>query len=131
MTREARFLLARLVTTFFAVVAVTALVPDGIRFPDQGSTEYWIAVLSFAAVLAIANAYVQPAIELVLKPLTCLLGILTFGLSHFILSAGVFWIASLVVEQIQIQSVGATLLGALIVSVVGLFGSLVLGGRKR
>ncbi len=131
MTREARFLLARLVTNFFAVVAVTALVREGIRFPEQGSRDYWIAVLSFAAVLALANAYVRPTIELVLKPLTCLLGILTFGLSHFILSAGVFWIASLVVEQIQIQDVGAALLGALIVGVVGLFGSLVFGGRGR
>ena len=126
---EFRFLVARLVVSFFAVLAVTALLPEGIRFPEQGTREFWIAAIAFAAVLAVLNAYVRPAVELVLKPLTCLLGMLTLGLSHFIINAAVFWIASLTVAEIEITSVGAALLGALIVSAVGLLGSILLGGR--
>ena len=127
---EFRFLTARLVVNFFAVLAVTALIPEGIRFPEPGTRQFWIAVMVFAAVLAVLNAYVRPAVELVLKPLTCLLGLLTLGLSHFAINAAVFWIASLTVTEIEITGVGAALLGALIVSAVGLLGSMLLGGRK-
>ncbi len=129
MTREVRFLSARLITNFFAVLAVAQFVPFGIGFPPQGTREFWVSVLVFAAVLAIVNAYVRPVVSLVLKPLTCLLGVLTFGLSHFLINVLVFWSAGLMVEQIEITSFGAALLGALVVSVVAVFGSLVFGAR--
>ena len=87
MTRELRYLLARLVTCFFAVLAVAAFVPDGIVFPPEGTRDFWTTITAFAAVLALVNAYVRPVVDLLLKPVTCVLGMLTLGLSHVVVSA--------------------------------------------
>ena len=76
--REVRFLIARLITNFFAVLAVTLLLEDGIVFPERGTAAFWAASLSLAAVLAILNSYVRPVVEFVLKPIGCLLHLLTF-----------------------------------------------------
>ena len=128
--REIRFLIARLVTNFFAVLAVTLLLEEGIVFPERGTDAFWVASLSLAAVLAILNSYVRPVVEFVLKPIGCLLHLLTFGLSHFLISAVVFWIATLVVEDFVITGVGPALIGTVIVAIIGAFGSFVFGGRS-
>ena len=104
MTSELRFLLARLVTGFFAALAVAVLIPDGVAFPPQGTREFWLTITLFAAVLAVVNAYVRPVLDVVLKPVTCVLGALTLGLSHVLISAGVFWLTAATVESIHIQT---------------------------
>ncbi len=130
LSREISFLLARLITNFFAVLAVTQLLENGIVLPERGSDRFWLATFSVAAALAILNSYVRPALELVLKPISCLLKLLTFGLSHFVISAVVFWAATILVDDFTIVDVSTALLGTLIVAAVGAFGSLVFGGRS-
>ena len=131
MTRELRYLLVRLVTCFFAVLAVAALVPDGIELPPEGSRDFWITVMAFAAVLALVNAYVRPVMDLLLKPFTCVLGFLTLGFSHVLVSAGVFWLAAQTVEAIEIRSVIGAVVGSIIVGLINVAGSVVLGGREE
>ena len=130
LSREISFLLARLITNFFAVLAVTQFLENGIVLPERGSDRFWLATFSVAAALAILNSYVRPALELVLKPISCLLKLLTFGLSHFVISAVVFWAATILVDDFTIVDVSTALLGTLIVAAVGAFGSLVFGGRS-
>jgi len=127
LTREVRFLLARLVTNFFAVLAITQLLDGVIVRPES----LWVASLSLAAVLAGINSYVRPVVQFILKPVGCLLSLLTFGFSHFLISALVFWIATLIVEDFVVSGVGPALLGTLIISLVGAFGSLVFGKRRK
>ena len=131
MTRELRYLLARLVTCFFAVLAVAAFVPDGIAFPPDGTRDFWTTITAFAAVLALVNAYVRPVVDLLLKPVTCVLGILTLGLSHVVVSAAVFWLAAQTVEAIEIRTVIGAVVGSIIVGLVNVAGSVVLGGREE
>ena len=131
MTRELRFLLARFVTCFFAVLVVAAIVPDGIAFPPAGSRDYWTTVAAFAAVLALVNAYVRPVMDVLLKPVTCVLGFLTLGVSHVLVSAGVFWLAAQVVEAIEIRTIVGALVGSVIVGVFNVVGSMLLGDRKE
>jgi len=59
-----------------------------------------------------------------------LLKLLTFGLSSFVISALVFWAATMLVDDFTIVDIGTALLGTVIVAVVGAFGSLVFGGRS-
>ena len=127
LTREVRFLLARLVTNFFAVLAITQLLDGVIVRPES----LWVASLSLAAVLAGINSYVRPVVQFILKPVGCLLSLLTFGVSHFLISALVFWIATLIVDDFVVSGVGPALLGTLIISLVGAFGSLVFGKRRK
>ena len=127
LTREVRFLLARLVTNFFAVLAITQLLDGVIVRPES----LWVASLSLAAVLAGINSYVRPGVQFILKPVGCLLSLLTFGFSHFLISALVFWIATLIVDDFVVSGVGPALLGTLIISLVGAFGSLVFGKRRN
>lgn len=131
MTRELRYLLARFVTCFFAALAVAALVPDGIAFPPEGTRDFWTTITAFAAVLALVNAYVRPVVDVLLKPVTCVLGILTLGLSHVLVSAGVFWLAAQAVEAIEIRTVLGAVIGSVIVGVINMVGSVLLGGRKE
>ena len=131
MTRELRFLLARFVTCFFAVLAVVALVPDGIELPPEGTRDFWTTVAAFAAVLALVNAYVRPVVDLLLKPVTCVLGFFTLGLSHVLVSAGVFWLAAQTVEAIEIRTVIGAVVGSIIVGLINVVGSSLLGGREE
>ena len=130
LSREISFLLARLITNFFAVLAVTQLLENGIVLPERGSDRFWLATFSVATALAILNAYVRPTVEMVLKPISCLLKLLTFGLSHFVISALVFWVATILVDDFTIVDVSSALLGTLIVAAVGAFGSILFGGRS-
>ena len=127
--RELRFFTARLLTNFFAVLAVIQFVPDGIVFPPPESDRFWPTVTGFAVVLAAVNSYVRPVVELIATPVSCVLGMLTMGLSHAAVNAAVFWAAAQLVEDIAIVQIPAAILGATIVSVVGVLGSLFLGGR--
>ena len=130
MIGELRFLTARFITNFFAVLAVVAFVPNGLDFPQQGTRGFWTAILSLAVVLALLNSYVRPVIDMVLKPLTCLFGLVMVAFVHLVISVAVFWVADLLVEEIAITSVRAGVIGAVIVGGVGLAGSLLLGGRS-
>lgn len=129
MTREVRFLLARLVTGFFAALAVAAWIPDGVSFPQAGTCEFWLTLTLFAGALAVVNAYVRPVLDVILSPLTCCLGVVTLGLSHVLVSAGVFWMAAQAVEAIEIRTVSGAVIGAVIVGGINMLGSIMLGGR--
>ncbi|MBM4437182.1 MAG: phage holin family protein [Actinobacteria bacterium] len=128
--RVVRSVFARLFTNVIAVLAVVQFVPNGIMFPPTATREFWVAVTAFAAVLALANACVRPVVDCILTPISCVLGVLTLGLSHLALNVAVFGGAAALVPGVRIESPGAALLGALIVSVVGSAGSVLLGGRR-
>ena len=80
--------------------------------------------------LALVNAYVRPVVDVLLKPVTCVLGVLTLGLSHVLVSAGVFWLAAQAVEAIEIRNVVGAVVGSILVGLVNMGGSLLLGGRE-
>ena len=107
-----------------------AVVGERNRPAERGSDQFWLATFSVAVALAILNTYMRPALELVFKPISCLLKLLTFGLSHFVISALVFWVATMLVDDFTIVDIGTALLGTVIVAAVGVFGSLVFGGRS-
>ena len=70
------------------------------------------AVLVFAIVLGLINAFIRPLLRLLTLPLTCL----TFGLFSLVLNASLFGLASWLTPGMEVTFWGAVV-GSLIVSV--------------
>ena len=71
-------------------------------------------LLLAALVLGLINAIVRPILLVLTLPLT----LLTLGLFIFILNAFCLWLTSRIVPGFDVQTFGAALLGALVVSIV-------------
>ena len=71
-------------------------------------------LLLAALVLGLINAIVRPILLVLTLPLT----LITLGLFIFVLNAFCLWLTSRIVTGFVIQTFGAALLGALVVSVV-------------
>ena len=71
-------------------------------------------LLLAALVLGLINAVVRPILLVLTLPLT----LMTLGLFIFILNAFCLWLTSRIVSGFVVQSFGAALLGALVVSIV-------------
>ena len=85
-----------------------------------------VAALLFAAItIGVLNAVVRPILELLALPITCL----TLGLFHFVINAIVFAIAAALVPGVVVNGFVAALIGALIVSAVGLLMSVLVRER--
>ena len=67
------------------------------------------AVLLFAAIAGIINAFIKPVLSLLTLPLSCL----TFGLFAVVLNALLFWLGAWITPDLE-----ASLWGALIGSIV-------------
>ena len=71
-------------------------------------------LLLAALVLGLINAVVRPILVVLTLPLT----LVTLGLFLFVLNAFCLWLTSRLVPGFEVQSFGAALLGALVISVV-------------
>lgn len=87
---------------------LTTLIVPGVRVPNFGA-----AVLA-ALVLGIVNAVLRPVILLLTLPLN----ILTLGLFTFVVNAFMLWIVAVTTHQLVLTSVGAALVGAIVLSVI-------------
>ena len=103
-------LLLRWLGPFVAVLVAARLMPERIVVLD------YAAAAVFALVLALLNAFVRPVLGLLTLPIT----LLTLGLFHFVLNAAMFGLAAALVPGVSVGGFVPALLGALIVSVVGL-----------
>ena len=103
-----RAIFLRWVSTFLAVLIAAAWLPVFTQRPT------WQQAAIFAAVLALLNAFIKPVVALVTCPIT----ILTLGVFTLVLNALMFWLASHLLQDIQVRSFLSALLGALLVSVV-------------
>jgi putative membrane protein len=113
-----RFVL-RVVATVIAVLLLHELAPNLVSI---NSTEPLVAVLAFAVILGVLNAFLRPILLLLTLPLN----LLTLGLFTLVVNAIVFWLASLIQGGIQVADFGAAFLGALLVSVVSFVASRVI-----
>src|SRR5919199_1911357 len=103
-------LLLRWIVPFASILLAAYLLPGEVAV---GSLT---AAAIFALVLAVLNAVVRPVVELLALPITCL----TLGLFHFVINAAMFALAAAVVPGITVNGFLAALIGALIVSALGL-----------
>jgi putative membrane protein len=113
-----RFVLRVLVTTG-AVLLLNQLAPNLIKIT---SSQPLVAVLVFAVILGVLNAFLRPILLLLTLPLN----LLTLGLFTLVVNAIVFWLAGLVQGGVQVADFGAAFLAALFVSVVSFVASRVI-----
>jgi putative membrane protein len=113
-----RFVL-RLLVSAAAVLLASALFPNLIRL--TGSSPF-VAVVIFALILGLLNAFLRPILLLLTLPLN----LLTLGLFTLVVNAIVFWLASQFDVGVQVADFGAAFIGALVVTVVSFVASRVL-----
>ena len=99
--------LVRLVVNAAALWVAAQLVPGIVV---TGLTPLLLAAL----VLGLINAVVRPILVILTLPLT----LITLGLFLFVLNAFCLWLTSRIVPNFDVQTFGAALLGALVVSLV-------------
>jgi len=99
--------LLRLIVNAAALWVAAQLVPGIVV---AGLTPLLLAAL----VLGLINAIVRPVLVILTLPLT----LLTLGLFIFVLNAFCLWLTSRIVPGFEVQTFGAALLGALVVSIV-------------
>ena len=105
-----------------AVLVAVYLVP-GIRFKDDSLWTPFVTSL----VLGILNAFIRPILTLWALPLL----ILTLGLFRLLINALLLYFVSVLLGQyFEVNSFGAALLGALIISVVSLLLNLLTGASR-
>lgn len=127
MTR--RFLV-RWSSNVVAVMIAEMLMFPNIKLPETGSSEYWSTLAGFAALLACLTLYVRPLVYKIMGPVTCLAMVATLGIAHFVSSIALFWLAGRFVDGVEIGGFTYVVQGAIIVGIVGVLGSLLLGGRR-
>lgn len=113
-----RFVL-RVVATAIAVLVLHELAPNLISID---AAQPLAAVLVFAVILGVLNAFLRPILLLLTLPLN----LLTLGLFTLVVNAIVFWLASVIQGGVQVADFGAAILGALFVSIVSFVASRVI-----
>ena len=100
---------------------VAALIVPKIRLAASGTTpglNEWVTLAVVALIFGVINAIVRPIVVLLTLPLT----IVTLGLFIFIVNALMLMLTSRVARALdlgfRVESFGAALLGALVISVV-------------
>lgn len=102
-------------------IAVAAFVIPGISWGNVsygigGDIDKYLSLLLTGLVLGIVNAFIRPIIELISAPITCL----TLGLFHFVISALMLYLVSLVPALgFSVNGPLAAFLGAIVIAVVG------------
>ncbi|MEI9864137.1 MAG: phage holin family protein [Limisphaerales bacterium] len=104
-----RFLKSWLISTFAVLIAVQIV--HGIHFRDPGL----LAPVLTALVLGILNAFIRPILVIFALPLL----ILTLGLFLLVINALMLCLVSWLMQPyFQVDTFGAALLGALIISII-------------
>ena len=126
-----RTLLVRFVTNVIAIFLVAWGLPQ--LFPNVGALiDYgnnWGTLLVFSGVLALANTFIKPILNLLALPITCL----TAGLFALVINVVMFfiaaWLTGLFNRDVQVGWLGA-IIGAIAVSLVGVVVNMVLPDRR-
>jgi len=109
----------RLLINGFALYAAVSLIP-GITAVTENPVNYVILALIFG----VLNAIVKP----ILKFLTCPFILLTLGLFTLLINTGMFYLTGWIGQQFDygflVDGFWPALLGALVVSVVGMIGEM-------
>jgi putative membrane protein len=77
--------------------------------------------------LGVVNAFVRPIAIILTLPFT----ILTIGFFLLVINAGMLWLVAAMLPGFHIGSFGAAFLAALVVSITGWIGSMLIGSRAR
>ena len=101
--------------TVLGLWVVTLVVP-GIRTRSTGG------LLWAALVLGIVNAFIRPLLWFLTLPLT----VLTFGLFALVIKALTLWLTAALVRDFEIDDFVCALLGALVMSLLGIIGFVIL-----
>jgi putative membrane protein len=105
-------------------VLVATHVVKGIHF-DQGD---WVGLLLATLVLGLLNTFVRPVLLLLSLPLV----ILSLGLFTIVINAFLLYLVGELFQTFHVDSFGAALLGALIISIISiLLNSLTGSGNTR
>jgi putative membrane protein len=119
-----------LVSWFINAVALAAAVQlvGGITVSDGDG---WAAVAVTAIIFGLVNALIRPLVAF----FTCLINILTLGLFTLIINALMLWLSSWIAGQLgvgfHVDGFLPALLGALLISVVSFFLSLIFKDEDR
>ncbi len=107
-----------------ALWVATELVP-GLRFLDE-----WWKLLIIAAIFSLLNTFLRPVLRILTLPIT----IVTLGLFLLVINAFMLLITSAVASELgvafQVESFAAAVLGAIVISLVGLALSITIGGSR-
>ena len=109
----------RVLVTAAAVLLANALFPGLIQVQSDSPL---VAVIIFALILGVLNAFLRPILLLLTLPLN----LLTLGLFTLVVNAIVFWLASQFDVGVHVVDFGAAFIGALVVSAVSFVASRVL-----
>lgn len=122
-----KFLIDLVVNAFGFFVAITLLRDNGIDAQSGG----WVTYLVLSLIFGIVNAIVRP----ILTVLGCPLIILTLGLGILLINTLLFyltgWIGTRFGYGFTVDGFIPALLGALIVSVIGIFFNMFLKSEKE
>ncbi len=100
----------RFIINILALGAADWLV-SGIYVESHGAL-IWTAI-----VVGILNALIKPILFILTLPLT----IFTLGLFTFVINGFILWLAGELVSGFHVESLGAGILGAIVVSIVSIF----------
>ena len=100
---------------------VAAVLLAGITYGDDG----WVLVIA-AAVFTLVNMWLRPIVRLLSLPLI----ILTLGLFLFVVNVLMLYVTDWLVPDFEIETLGAGILGAIVVSVVNWALQVVLPGPR-
>lgn len=101
-------MLIRLALVILALLAAAQWIP-GIEIQNL------YAALIVAVLLGLASITIKP----ILTVLTLPIHVLTFGLSAFLVNAGIFWFLSTFIDGFHVDGFVPALLGSLVVSLAG------------
>jgi len=113
-------IISKILIIALAVIGASHFIP-GI------SVNNYLTAILFALILGIINVLVRPLAMLLSLPIR----LLTFGLFTLIINALMFWLASVLVSGMNIDSFFSAFLGALIVGVVSWAVNLILKENKK
>ncbi|MFI5729691.1 phage holin family protein [Kribbella sp. NPDC051587] len=123
-------LIIRLLANAVAL-AIAAWLVGGITLQGATTGRRVLTLLIVAAIFGIVNAIVKPVVKLVSLPLL----ILTLGLLTFVINAAMLaltsWITGKLDVQFHVDGFWSALLGALIISVVGMIINAVLPDKAE
>lgn len=111
-------LIAWLILTL-GVLAAAKLVP-GVSVPD-----FWDAVI-VAAVFGVLNVLLAKLMFIVFGVLTLGIGFLLFFITFWVINAILLKMTDVLTERITIRGFGSAMLAALVISVVGMLGRMII-----
>ncbi len=113
-----------------AALYVAQLLIDGVDF-DFSQPDAWWQFLLVALIFGLVNTFLKPVLKLLALPIT----VVTLGLFMVVINAFLLWLTGVISDQLalglEVTGFIPALLGAIVISIVGLVLSTVVGaGRK-